>query len=60
MKISITLKEFIRKCSKVASHLKRGIKEAWNLLFTPKKKVTKTMDEGIFSQFIGTFQDENI
>ena len=60
MKISTTLKKFLKKCSKVANHLKKGIKEAWNLLFTPKKKVTKTKDEGLFSALIGTFQDENI
>lgn len=60
MKISTTLKKFLKKCSKVASHLKRGIKEASSLLFTPKNKVTKTKDEGLFFALTITFQNENI
>lgn len=60
MNISTTLKKFLNKCSKVASHLKGGTKEAWNLLFTPKNKVTKTKDEGLFSALTITFQNENI
>lgn len=60
MNISTTLKKFLKKRSKVAIHLKKGIKEAWNLLFTPKKKLTKKKDEGLFSALTGTFQDENI
>ena len=40
MKISTTLKIFLRKCSKVANHL---------------KEVTKTKDEGLFSTLIDTF-----
>eukprot|EP00253_Pinus_taeda_P002874 PITA_02874 len=60
MKISSTLKKFLKKCSMVASHLKKGIKEAWNLLFTMKKEVTKSKDEGLFSALTDTFQDENI
>ena len=60
MKISTTLKKFLKKCSKVASHLKKGFKEVCNLLFTPKKEVIKTKDEGLFSTLTGTFQDESI
>lgn len=60
MKISTTLRNILKKCSKLVSHLKKGIKESWNLLFTTKKEVTKVKDEGIFSSLTGTFQDENI
>ena len=56
MEISTTLK----KCSKVANHLKKSFKEVWNLLLTPKKEVIKTKDEGLFSVLTGTFQNENI
>jgi len=35
-------------------------KEVWNLLATPKKKMIRTKDEGLFSALIGTFQDESI
>ena len=59
MKISTTLKKYLKKCSKVATHLKKGIKEVWNLLFTRKKEVTKTKNEGLFLALTGTFQDES-
>ena len=60
MEISSTLKKFLKKCSKIASHLKKGIKEAWNLLLTAKKEITKAKDENLFSTLTGTFQDKNI
>ena len=60
MKISTTLKKFIKKCSKVASYLKKGMKEAWNLLFATKKEVIKAKDEVLFSALTSTFQDESI
>jgi len=60
MKISTTMKKFLKKCSKVASHLKKGFKEVWNLLFTPKKEVTKTKDEELLSALTSTFQDDSI
>lgn len=62
MKISTTLKKFLKKCMKVASHLKKGIKEVWDLIFSSKKEVTETStkDERLFLTLIGTFQDENI
>lgn len=59
MKISTTLKKLLKKCSKVVIHLKRGIKESWNLIFTTKKGGTKIKDEGLFIALTGTFQDEN-
>lgn len=60
--ISTTLKTFLKKRMKVASQLKKDIKEVWDLLFSSKKKVTKTStkDKGLFSALVGTFQDENI
>lgn len=60
MNISTRLRKLFQKCSKVASHIKKGIKEAWNLPFTAKKEVTKIKDEGLLSTLIGTFQEENI
>lgn len=62
MKISTTMKKFLKKCSKVASQLKKGTKEVTDPLFFSKKKVTKTStkDEGLFSALIGTFKDQNI
>lgn len=62
MNISTTLKKFLKKCTKVASQPKKGIKEVWDLLFSSKKKVTNTStnDEGLFSTLPSTIQDENI
>jgi len=60
MKISSTMKKFIKKCSKIASHLKKGIKEAWSLLFSSKKVSIKEKHEGLFLALSGTFQDEDI
>ena len=59
MKINTTLKNFLKKCSKVASHLKKGVKEVWNLLFTPKEERTKTKDEELFLALTTTVQDES-
>ena len=60
MKISSTMKKFIKKCSKIESHLKEGIKKAWSLLSSSRKVSIKVNDEGLFSAFSGTFQDEDI
>lgn len=60
IKISFTMKEFIKKCSQLASHLRKGIKKAWSLLFSSKKVSIKEKDEGLFSSLSGTFQDEYI
>lgn len=57
MKISSIVKKFIKK---IASHLKKGIKEAWNLLFATKKVSIKERDEGLFSALSGIFQDEYV
>lgn len=61
MKITTPLKKFLKKCSTVASHLKKGINVLWNLLFC-KNDMTKTStkDEGLFLALIGTFEDETI
>jgi len=60
MKISTTLKKFIKKCWKVERYLKKCIKEAWSLLFSTKKEVIKEKDKGLFSTLTKTFQDERI
>lgn len=62
MKISYTLKKFLKKCIMVEIRHKKGIKEVWDLLFSPRKEVTKASakDEGLFSALTSTFQDENI
>jgi len=57
MKISSTVKKFIKK---IGSHLKKGIKEACNFLFSTKKLLIKERDEGLFSALSSTFQDEDI
>ncbi len=54
------MKKLIKECSKVASYLKKSIKEAWNLLFTTNEEVIEAKDEGLFSALTGTFQDEII
>ena len=41
MKISTTLKKFIKECSKVASYFKKSIKEKWSLSFSTKREVIK-------------------
>jgi len=60
MKISSTVKKFIKKCSKIASHHKEGIKKAWSLLFSSKKVSIKEKNEGLFLDLSDTFQDEDI
>jgi len=57
MKISSTVKKFIKN---IASHLKKGIKEAWNFLLSTKKVSIKERDEGLLSALSGMFQDEDI
>lgn len=56
-KISSTMKKVIKK---TASHLNKGIKEAWSFLFSSKKVSFKERDEGLFATLFGTFQDEDI
>ena len=42
LKITTSLKKSLNKCSMVASHLKKGIKELWNLLLSIWNNMTKT------------------
>lgn len=57
MKISSTIKKVIKR---IASHLKKGVKEVCSLIFSSKKESIIEKYEGLFSALSGTFQDEDI
>ena len=56
----VKISSIVKIIKKIASHLKKGIKEAWNFLFSTKKAPIKERDEDLFSALSDTFQDEDI